>query len=151
MTDIDPCQLITSEDASTFVGVKFGAGKATNTENNMKMCSYSGPGPNIFTVEVAVAPDVATAQAAEADAKAELSSKGANLGVTPLPSFADNTDAALLQGSASSGGLSVGGRALMLLRGTTFVGFSDISAGGASPPSEQAFKDEGNAVLAKLP
>ena len=151
VTDIDPCQLITSEDASTFVGVKFGAGKATNTENNMKMCSYSGPGPNIFTVEVAVAPDVATAQAAEADAKAELSSKGANLGVTPLPSFADNTDAALLQGSASSGGLSIGGRALMLLRGTTFVGFSDISAGGASPPSEQAFKDEGNAVLAKLP
>ena len=39
----------------------------------------------------------------------------------------------------------------MLLKGTTFVGFSDISAGGASPPSEQAFKDEGNAVLAKLP
>jgi hypothetical protein len=147
VTDIDPCQLITSDDASALVGVKFGAGKATNTENNMKMCSYSGPGPNIFTVEVAVAPDVATAQAAEADAKAELSSKGANLAVIPLPSFADNTDAAILQGSAGG----VGGRALMLLKGTTFVGFSDISAGGASPPSEQAFKDQGNAVLAKLP
>jgi hypothetical protein len=152
VTDIDPCQLITSDDASTFVGVKFGAGKATNTENNVKMCSYSGPGPNIFTVEVAVAPDVATAQAAEADAKAELSSKGgAKLGVIPLPSFADNTDAAILQGSGSAGGITIGARALMLLKGTTFVGFSDISAGGASPPTEQAFQDEGNAVLAKLP
>ena len=150
VTDIDPCQLITSEDASTFVGVKFGAGKATNTENNMKMCSYSGPGPNIFTVEVAVAPDVATAQAAEADAKAELSSKGAKLGVTPLPSFADNTDAAILQGSAGSNGIRRRPRAVAP-QGHHFVGFSDISAGGASPPSEQAFKDEGNAVLAKLP
>lgn len=150
-TDIDPCELITSAEASAFVGAKFGEGKASTTENNLKLCAYSAPGPNIFTVEVAVAPDVATAQAAEAEAKAELSSKGADLAVEPLPSFADNTDAAILQGSASSGGLSIGGRALLLLRGTTFVGFSDISAGGAKPPSEQAFKDLGNTVLAKLP
>ena len=151
MTDLDPCQLITSDDASTFVGVNFGKGKATKTENNVKMCSYAAPGPNIFTVEVAVAPDVATAQAAEAAAKADLSSQGAKLAVIPLPSFADDTDAAILQGSASSNGISLGARALLLLKGTTFVGFSDISAGGAQPPSEQAFKDEGNAVLAKLP
>jgi hypothetical protein len=151
VTDIDPCQLITSDEASTFVGVKFGAGKATNADNNVKMCSYSGPGPNIFTVEVAVAPDVATAQAAEADAKATLSSRGPKLGVIPLPSFADNTDAAILQGSGSAGGISLGARALLLLKGTTFVGFSDISAGGVSPPTEQAFQDQGNAVLAKLP
>ena len=151
VTDLDPCQLITSDDASTFVGVNFGKGKATTTENNVKMCSYAAPGPNIFTVEVAVAPDVATAQAAEAAAKADLASQGAKLGVEPLPSFADGTDAAILQGSASSNGISLGARALLLLKGTTFVGFSDISAGGAQPPSEQAFKDEGNAVLAKLP
>ena len=115
------------------------------------MCSYSAPGPNIFTVEVAVAPDVATAQAAEAAAKADLSSQGAKLDVVPLPSFADDTDAAILQGSASSNGISLGARALLLLKGTIFVGFSDISTGGAQPPSEQAFKDQGNAVLAKLP
>jgi hypothetical protein len=151
VTDIDPCQLITSDDASAFVGVKFGPGKATTTENNLKICSYSGPGPNVFMVQVAVAPDVATAQAAEAQAKADLASKGATLDVVPLPSFADNTDAAILQGAASGGGLSIAGRGLMLLRGTTFVGFSDIAAGGGQPPSEQAFQDQGNAVLAKLP
>ena len=151
MTDLDPCQLITSDDASTFVGVNFGKGKATTTENNVKMCSYSAPGPNIFTVEVAVAPDVATAQAAEAAAKADLASQGAELAVIPLPSFADDTDAAILQGSASSNGISLGARALLLLKGTTFVGFSDISAGGAQPPSEQAFKDEGNARAREAP
>ena len=150
-TDLDPCQIITSDDASTFVGVNFGKGKASTTENNVKMCAYSAPGPNIFTVEVAVAPDVATAQAAEAAAKADLASQGAKLGVEPLPSFADGTDAAILQGSASSNGISLGARAMLLLKGTTFVGFSDISAGGAQPPSEQAFKDLANTVLAKLP
>ena len=93
-----PASCITSDEASTFVGVNFGKGKATTTENNVKMCSYAAPGPNIFTVEVAVAPDVATAQAAEAAAKADLSSQGAKLGVEPLPSFADGTDAAILQG-----------------------------------------------------
>ena len=36
-TDLDPCQLITSDDASTFVGVNFGKGKASTTENNVKM------------------------------------------------------------------------------------------------------------------
>jgi hypothetical protein len=149
-TDLDPCQLVTSDDASTFVGTKFGPGKASTTENNVKMCAYAAPGPNLFTVEVAVAPDVATAQAAEAGAEADLTSKGP-LTVIPLPSFATDADAALLQGSGSAGGITLGGRALLLLKGTTFLGFSDISTGGAQPPSEQAFKDEGNMLLAKLP
>ena len=151
-TDLDPCQLITSDDASTFVGVNFGKGKASTTENNVKMCSYAAPGPNIFTVEVAVAPDVATAQAAEAAAKQDLDSNTENLlKVTELPNFAEGTDAAMLQGGGSAGGISLAARALLLLRGTTFVAFSDVDAGGGKPPSEQAFKDEANALLAKLP
>ena len=151
MTDIDPCQLITSDDASTLVGVNFGAGKATNTENNVKMCSYSGPGPNIFTVEVAVAPDVATAQAAEADAKAELSSRGREAGCHP---------AAELRGQHGRGDpAGLGQRRRHLARRPR----ADAPQGHhvrrvqrhlrrwCQPPSEQAFKDQGNAVLAKLP
>ena len=78
-TDIDPCQLITSADASQLVGMKFGAGKASEAENNVKLCTYAAPGPNLFSVEVAVAPDVATAKAAEAAALQDLEDTASQL------------------------------------------------------------------------
>ena len=153
-TDIDPCQLITADEASQLVGVKFGAGKESTTDNNLKICSYAGPGPNIFTVEVAVAPDVATAQAAEAQAKADLDAKASqgglpNLKVTELPGFADNTDAAMLEGSTSKP-FAVDARAMLLLRGVEFVAFSDIAVGGQAP-SAADMQAQATTVLGKLP
>ena len=72
--------------------------------------------------------------------------------MTELPNFADGTDAAMLQGAwqrrrhlgrppapCCSSGARRSSR------------FSDVAAGGGKPPSEQAFKDEANALLAKLP
>jgi hypothetical protein len=152
-TAIDPCQLITADEASTLVGVKFGAGKEATDKNNLKTCTY-GTATNIFTVEVEVAPDEATAQAAEAQAKAELDAKAGQAGdgslkVTPLPSFADNTDAAILEGSVSKP-IAVDARALLLLRGVDFVGFSDVAIGGQAP-SQDAMKAQANTVLGKLP
>ena len=155
-TDIDPCQLITSADASKFVGVKFGAGKETTTEGNARMCTYAAPGPNLFSVEVAIAPDVATAKAAEAAQEKDLESQAADLAslgltVTKLPNFAPNTDAALMQGEMSAAGQSIAARAIFVLRGTTFFGFSDVAVGGGQPPSEQAMKDKAMELLAKVP
>jgi hypothetical protein len=155
-TDIDPCQLITADQASTLVGVKFGAGKESDNGKNVKICSYAGPGPNIFMVEVAVAPDVATAKAAEAAVQADIASTaneqgGMGLTVTQLPNFAANTDAAMLAGQKSGGGLSIAARAMLVLRNATFFAFSDLAAGGGQPPSEQAMKDKANEILATLP
>jgi hypothetical protein len=155
-TDIDPCQLITAEQASALVGVTFGPGKESDNGKNVKICSYAGPGPNVFMVEVAVAPDVATAKAAEAAAQADLQSSASQqadlgLAVTQLPNFAPNTDAAMLQGEKSAGALSVAGRAMMVLRNTIFFAFSDVAVGGGKPPSEQAMKDKANEILATLP
>jgi len=155
-TDIDPCQLITADQASALVGVTFGPGKESDNGKNVKICSYAGPGPNIFMVEVAVAPDVATAKAAEAAAQADLQSSASQqadlgLAVTQLPNFAPNTDAAMLQGEKSAGALSVAGRAMMVLRNATFFAFSDVAVGGGKPPSEQAMKDKANEILATLP
>ena len=155
-TDIDPCQLITADQASALVGVTFGPGKESETDKNVKICSYAGPGPNVFMVEVAVAPDVATAKAAEAAAQADLESNAnqqADLGltVTQLPNFAANTDAAMLAGEKSAGALSVAARAMMVLRNATFFAFSDVAVGGGKPPSEQAMKDKANEILATLP
>ena len=153
-TAIDPCQLITADEAGTLVGVTFGAGKESTTDNNLKVCTYAGPGPNIFTVEVGVAPDEATAQAAEAQAKADLNAKasqegGPVLNVVPLPSFADNTDAAILEGSATKP-IALDARAFLMLRGVVFALFSDIAVGGPAP-SQDAMKAEANTVLSRLP
>ena len=153
-TDIDPCQLITADEASKLVGVTFGPGKAATSSNHVRNCVYAGPGPNLFTIEVAVAPDEATAKAAEAATEKDLQDQGkqmADLGlkVTKLPGFAPNTDAALLEGSVTSP-VAMDARALLLLRGTTFVGFSDIAVGGKAP-SQQAMEDEATTVLGRLP
>jgi hypothetical protein len=107
-------------------------------------------------VEVAVAPDVATAKAAEAAVQADLESSAneqADLGltVTQLPNFAPNTDAAMLSGEKSAGALSVAARAMLVLRNATFFAFSDVAVGGGKPPSEQAMKDKANEILATLP
>lgn len=155
-TDIDPCQLITSADATTLTGVTFGAGKETTTENNLKMCTYSAAGPNLFSVEVAVAPDVATAKAAEAAQEADLKAQASDLAslgltVTELPNFAENTDAALMQGGMSAAGQSIAARAMFVLRNTVFFGFSDVAVNGGQPPSEQAMKDEAMTLLGKVP
>lgn len=155
-TDIDPCQLVTKEDASAFVGTTFGAGKESTTESNLRICTYAAPGPNLFQVQVAIAPDEATAKAAEAAAEQDLDSQAqdmANLGltVTKLPNFAAGTEAALMQGKLSQAGVSIAARAMLLLRGTTFLAFSDVAVGGGQPPSEQAMKDEANELLAKVP
>ena len=153
-TNIDPCQLITSADASSWVGVKFGAGKETTNENNIRSCTYAAPGPNIFFVAVGIAPDVDTAKAAEAAEEASLQEKANQLGtlaIEKIPNFADNTDAAILQGSMTAGGQKIGARAMYVLRGTTFFTFSDIAINNGTPPTEQAFKDKANELLAKLP
>jgi hypothetical protein len=155
-TSIDPCQLITSADASSWTGVKFGAGKESTTESNIRTCNYDAAGPNLFFVAVGIAPDVATAKAAEAAQEADLESEAqslAGLGMTvdKLPNFAENTDAAILQGGLSEAGQKVAARAMFVLRGTTFFAFSDTAVNSGEPPSEQAFKDKANELLAKLP
>ena len=155
-TDIDPCQLITSADASSWTGVKFGAGKESTSEGNVRACNYDAAGPNLFYVAVAIAPDAATAKAAEAAQEADLESQAnslASLGLTveKLPNFAPNTDAAILQGTLSEAGQKVAARAMFVLRGTTFFSFSDTAVNSGEPPSEQAFKDKANELLAKLP
>lgn len=153
-TNIDPCELFTSADASSWVGVKFGAGKEATSEGNIRSCTYAAPGPNLFFVAVGIAPDAATAKAAEAAEEADLQSQADQLGnmsIEKIPNFADNTDAAIMQGSVSAAGQKIGARAIYVLRGTTFFTFSDIAINNGTPPTEQAFKDKANELLAKLP
>ena len=151
---IDPCTIISAAEAGTLAGVTFGAGKETTTEGNARICTYGSSTPNVFSVEVAIAPDVATAQAGEAAAQADLKASadqfGKDVKVTQLPGFAAGADAVLMEATASLGGKTLGVRAIYVLRGTTFFGFSDLALDTA-PPSADAMKAEATTVLGRLP
>lgn len=152
-TQLDPCQLIDSQEASKLVGTTFGQGKEVTTHDNLKICTYGGQSTNILTVEVVQAPDVATAQADKAQFLADLQSSmqeltSDGLKVTQLPNFADG--AVTANANVSSGGISMSGNAFGFLKGTVFFGFSDVAIGGTAP-TDAAMQAEANSVLAMLP
>jgi hypothetical protein len=151
-TAIDPCQLITAAEAGQMVGVTFGAGKEHEGANHVKSCTYTS-GTNTFTVDVAVAPDEATAKTAENQAVSAIESnqglKDAGMKETKLTNFAPGTDALILDGQVK-GQISLAARALMLLKGVTYVGFSDLAIGG-DVPSQDAFKNEAMTVISRIP
>jgi hypothetical protein len=152
-TQLDPCELINSQEASTLVGVTYGVGKEVTTHDNLKICTYGGQSTNILTVEVVQAPDVATAQADKAQFLADLQSNmqeltNQGLNVTQVPNFADGAVAA--NASMSDSGVSMSGNAFGFLKGTIFFGFSDLAIGGTAP-TDAAMQAEANTVLGRLP
>jgi hypothetical protein len=150
-TELDPCQLVTPAEASKLAGASFTAGTESTTEGHGKICTYGQEG-TVFQVIVGVAPDEATAKAGEQDAIGLLQKAASNgLKVTQLPGFADGTDAATLTGSKTFAGQTVAATAIYLLKGTTFVGISDIATLGAKAPTEQQMKDQAKVTLTRLP
>jgi hypothetical protein len=104
-------------------------------------------------VEVAQAPDEATAKAYKAQFLADLQanlSKLASKGLTAteLPNFADG--ATIAQATINAGGKTINGSAIGVLKGTIFFGFSDVIIGKAAPSSE-ALQSEAETVLGQLP
>ena len=153
-TDIDPCQVITADEAGQLAGATFAAGKEEETSGHARICTYGANTTNVFMVIVAIAPDVATAKAAEKDAEQDLKDNAQSFGVpvnvTKLPDFADQTDAVILDGSASLAGETISGRGMYLLRGTTFVGFNDLVRGKQAPSADD-MKAQATTVLSRVP
>ena len=151
-TSIDPCQIVTPAEVSKLTGANFSSGKEETGTNNVKRCTYSQQGV-VFTVVAAVAPDAATAQANEAATKADLEKQANNLPfkLTELPGFAANTDAAVVEGSASLGGQKFSGAAIYVLRNTTFFALTDISTLGATAPTAAQLEDQAKVTLDRVP
>jgi len=153
-TTLDPCQLVTAAEVSQLTGAPFpdGSGQESTTSGHAKICSYGQEG-TVFEVIVAVAPDVKTAQAGEQQAEAELQKAAANgLTVTELKGFADGVaDAATLTGSKTFAGQAFAATALYLLKGTTYLGMSDIGTLGAKVASVAQMEDQAKVTLARLP
>ena len=153
-TQLDPCQLISSQEASALAGASFGNGVEDTTSGGLKTCTYSSQTTNVFTVDVVQAPDVNTAKADKAQFLADLQASlqqltNEGLNITQEPNFADG--AVLADVSVNGGGIIMNGSAIGFLKGTIFFGFSDIVVGGGAAPDAKALHSEATTVLGRLP
>jgi len=152
----DPCQLVTVSEASSLAGTNFSAG--TYSQNG-STCIYGSQTVNVFMVTAAQAsdPDTAEAQWTQYEANAQdlaMSNVPAGLSggfnVTDVNDLSGADRAATGQMSLSFQGRTISGSAFYLLKGVSFVAFSDLQLGTAAPSSD-AMESEAATVLSRLP
>jgi hypothetical protein len=155
-TTLDPCQLVTSSEASDVAGATYAAGKEETTAGGGRLCVYGSQTTNVFTVLVGegATPEVAQADWSQVQAEAQtiIASKlppgvNAKLNTTNVADLGDR--AATLTGGATLGGAPVGFTGVYVLKGATFFYLTDIVV-GHSAPSASAMQAQAQTVLTRL-
>jgi hypothetical protein len=122
---IDPCSLLTAEEASTLMGKKLGAGVSTTLDPDRECTFKSG----LTEVKLILAPPAPDAKTAQGYWDQERSRVPAELPVADLNNVFDRA----AFGSGSAGGLSIS--ALFVIQGTTFFdlfcGFPGCAVGAS--------------------
>jgi hypothetical protein len=137
---IDPCQLVTQQEASQLAGTTFGVGKEETTSGGGRTCVYGAQTVNVFTIALVIAPDAATAQAgwneAQTQAQSQLQQEGVNITLdqTTLPG-ADKTVTGRANETLNGQAISIS--AIYVLKGNTFFTFSDLVLGTGAPSIAQ--------------
>ena len=109
---IDPCSLLTADEASTAIGTKLSAGVSTTLDPD-RVCTFKKGLTEVKVILAPPAPDAATAQAYWDAARSEVP---ADIPVKDLTYFDRSA-----YGSGSAGGLSLS--ALFVIDGTIFFDF----------------------------
>ena len=157
-TSLDPCQLVTAQEASSLAGASFGPGREETDSGGGKICVYGYQTLNVFIVLVALAPDAATAQAdwalEESRAQAKLGQltgygSGTNIKLNDVSNLPRADRAAVGSGSAVLSGRTIGISAIYVVKGATFFTFSDLVLGHAGP-SISAMESQAQTVLTRL-
>jgi hypothetical protein len=144
--NLDPCQLVPQQEASTVAGASFGPGKLESENASSSRCTYGGNTKNVFLVIVARASSVAEAQAQRDEMRSEAEAQlGGKLNVAKVPGVGD--DAESITGHLSSLDVNVSG--LYVLKGTLGFALVDEVLGGPAPTT-QALIDETNKVLSGI-
>jgi hypothetical protein len=158
-TSIDPCSLVTSSEASALAGASFGPGMASTTDGGGRICVYGSQTPNVFMVLVGQEPDAATAQADWATEEARV--QGAiqkdlpaglnfNYSVTEDAGLPGYDRSATATTSATIGPRTINLSAIYLLKGPTFVSFSNLLLDNPAPTTD-ALGSQAQTVLSRLP
>jgi len=158
-TTVNPCLLVTQEEASQLAGTTFKAGKEEAISSSSSMCTYGAQTLNVFTVEVAVAPDAATAQAdwaqEEAQAQAGLQQLVAEAGGSVQLTAGDITLSGADKAAAATASKNISGRtlsisAIYVLKGAVFFTFADLVL-GKQAPATLAMEAQAQTVLTRVP
>jgi hypothetical protein len=147
-TAVNPCDLVTRDEASTLAGVTLAKGKESTLDNNGKLCTYSVQ-TTLFNVEAIEAPDQATMDAAKQQALAQLQKnvpKGIKVGA--ISGVGDQAE--LATGSPTLNGVTVNVIGLYFTDGTYFVAISDIGL-GHGVASADALAAEAQTAISRLP
>ena len=111
-TSIDPCSLITADEASTAIGKKLGAGVSAKVDQ-LRVCTFKSGLTEVKLFLAPPAPDAATAQAYW---DAERAQVPADIPIKDLSDFDREA-----YGGGSAGGVSLS--ALFVIKGTQFFDF----------------------------
>jgi hypothetical protein len=149
-TTLDPCRLVTRDEASAMAHASFGPGLEQG-KPTARRCVYGAQTANVLTVVAAAASSDAAAKASWdqllAEAQQGLSDAPAgSVQLTPESSIGDRAEWVELDLSA----LDVSARGLAFLSGSTGVYMIDLVRGGAAP-SRPDMTDQANTVLGRLP
>ena len=135
--DVDPCTLLTKEEASTLMGAKLGAGASTTLDPD-RVCTWKGSG--LTEVKLILAPKAPSAETAQAYWDEAVAEKPAEIKIADVPGF----DRAAY-GSGAAQGLSIS--ALFVIQGTwffdLFCGFPACSVGNHVTAA--------NSIVSRLP
>lgn len=144
-TTLDPCQLVTQQEASQVTGASFGPGKLEVDSPASRRCIYGYQTHNVYEVIVLQATSVEQAQAEKAQLLAQL---GGKLPLTPVPGLADDAQAIRTSLSVKGGTLNIS--ALYVLQGT--VGFALVDeTNSSSYPTTADLVTQATTVLSRLP
>ena len=145
---LDPCQLVTQQEASDMAHTSFGPGKEEGT-NVRHTCVYGAQTPNVLMVFVLQGATTGDAQAEWNQLLAQAKSaagQAANLvHLTPDSSIGDRAEWVELNLSQ----IGVSGRGLAFLQGPVGVYMIDEVRGG-SAPSRDAMTTQAQTVLSRL-
>jgi hypothetical protein len=155
-TNLDPCQLVTQDEASTLAGATFGPGKEETTPGGGKECVYGAQTTNVMDIIVAQATDSATAQADWATEQAQAQTLIAtrlpagvhvNLDTSNVADIGDK--AATVTGSTAILGKPISFTAIYVVSGATFFTIGDLVL-GTTPPTVAAVQDQARVTLGRI-
>ncbi len=149
-TTLDPCRLVTRDEASAMAHASFGPGLEERSPG-ARRCVYGAQTANVLTVVAAAASSADAAKAhwdqLLAEAQQGLSDAPAgSVKLTPESSIADRAEWVELDLSA----IHVSARGLALLSGSTGVYMIDLVRDGAAA-SRSDLTDQANTVRGRLP
>lgn len=145
-TTLDPCQLVTQQEASALIGVSYGPGRPESDPGGAKRCVYGYQTKNVFLVIVVQGSSVEQVQAEKDKIRAEAEQQlGAQITLTKVSGVGD--DAEFLQAPLNNV-INVSG--LYVVKGTVGFALVDTVAGGTAP-GQAALTTQANTVLGRLP